>query len=313
MSTPTPTGTPHEHMVETPQTPFRSPYVEQPPPPRKPSNTALKVTIVAIVVLVPVLACAGAALLAGGFGAFLASRVGSNRIEQTATSQFQLAVPDHPSITIFDTAGQVTIVSGDVQQVTVVATKHARAPSTQAAQDLLGTMSATAESTASGANINATIQPGHSGNQRTVDLRITVPRTSDLHVTLTAGTLSATAVTGVLDVTNTAGTVTMQDMTVQGASSVKLTTGMLRFEGALASDAAMTATVTTGNVNIRLPQTSATHFDASTRVGSVSVSPWTATIHQSGVGQSTALDLNPQPTSTMTVRVDVGAITLGAR
>jgi hypothetical protein len=246
-------------------------------------------------------------------GAFLASRVASNRIEQTATSRFQFAVPAHPSITVFDTAGQVTIASGDVQQVTVEATKRARAASSQAAQDLLNTMSATAESTASGASINATIQPNHPGSQRTIDLRIIVPRTSDLRVTLTAGTLSVTSVTGVLDVTNTAGTVTLQDMTAQGTSSVKVTTGTLRFEGALANDAAMTAAVTTGSMIIRLPQTSATHFDASTRVGSVSVSSWTTTIHQSGVGQSTAFDLNPQPTSTMTVRVDVGTITLGAR
>jgi len=310
MSAPTPTNTPHERATETP---FRSPPVEQQPPPRKANNTVLIVTIVAIVVLTPVLVCGGAALLAGGFGALLSSRIATNRIEQTATSQFQFAVPVHPSITIFDTAGQVTIASGDVQQVTVEATKRAHAASSQAAQDLLNTMSATAESTANGASINATIQPNHPGSQRTIDLRITVPRTSDLRVTLTAGTLSVTSVTGVLDVTNTAGTVTMQDMTVQGASSVKVTTGTLSFDGALASEAAMTAAVTTGNVNIRLPQTSATHFDASTRVGSVSVSPWTATIHQSGIGQSTAFDLNPQPTSTVTVRVDVGTISLSAR
>jgi hypothetical protein len=259
------------------------------------------------------LVCGGAALLAGGFGALLSSRIATNRIEQTATSQFQFAVPVHPSITIFDTAGQVTIASGDVQQVTVEATKRAHAASSQAAQDLLNTMSATAESTANGASINATIQPNHPGSQRTIDLRITVPRTSDLRVTLTAGTLSVTSVTGVLDVTNTAGTVTMQDVTAQGTSTVTVTTGTLSFAGALAKDATMTATVTTGNANIRLPQTSATHFDASTRVGSVSVSTWAVVVHQSGVGQSAVFDLNPQPINTLTVRVDIGTITLSAR
>jgi len=307
MSAPTPTNTSREHTTETP---YRSPYVEQPIPPRKPNSTALKVTIVAIVVLVPVLACTGAALLGG---AFLASRVASNRIEQTATSQFQFAVPVHPSITIFDTAGQVTITSGDVQQVTVVATKRARAASSQAAQNLLSTMSASAESTASGASINATAQPNEPGSQRTIDLRITVPQTSDLKVTLTAGTLSVTSVAGILDVTNTAGTVTMRDVTAQGASTVTVTTGTLSFAGALANDSTMTATVTTGNANIRLPQTSATHFDASTRVGSVSVSSWTVVVHQSGVGQSAVFDLNPQPINTLTVRVDIGTITLSAR
>jgi hypothetical protein len=120
-------------------------------------------------------------------------------------------------------------------------------------------------------------------------------------------------VTGVLDVTNTAGTVTMQDVTAQGTSTVTVTTGTLSFAGALAKDATMTATVTTGNANIRLPQTSATHFDASTRVGSVSVSTWAVVVHQSGVGQSAVFDLNPQPINTLTVRVDIGTITLSAR
>jgi hypothetical protein len=290
------------------ETPFRLPSGE--PPPRKATNTALIITIVAIVVLTPVLVCGGAALLAG---AFLSSRAMTTRVEQTATNQFQFAVSDHPTIAISDTAGQVTIGSGDVQQVTVEATKRAGAASRQEADDLLSTMSATAEATASGVSINGTIQPNHPGSRRTIDLRITVPQTSDIHVTLSAGTISVDSITGVLDVTNTAGTVTMADMTVQGASNVRVTTGMLRFDGALASKATMTATVTTGNANIRLPQTSATHFDASTHVGSVSISSWAATIHQSSAGQSSAFDLNPQPTSTMTVRVDVGAITLGAR
>ena len=308
MSAPTPTNTPRQNMVETPYT---GPSVEQPP--RKTTNTALIVTIVAVVVLAPLALCVGAALLAGGFGAFITSQVASNRIEQTATSQFQFAVSDHPSVTIFDTAGQVTITSGDVRQVTVVATKHAHAASSQAARDLLDTMTVTAAPTSSGADINATIAPNHPVSQRTVDLRITVPATSDLKVTLKAGTLSITSVTGNLDVTNTAGTVIMRDVTAQGRSSVTVTTGTVSFEGSLAKDATMTATVTTGNANIRLPQTSATHFDASTRVGSVSVSSWTAAIHQSGVGQSIVFDLNPQPTNSMTVRVDVGTITLGAR
>lgn len=306
MSAPTPTNTSRESMAPPPYTR----RLDQPP--RKTTSPALIITIVTIAILAPVALCVGAALLAGGFG-LISSQIGSNRIEQTATSQYQFAVVDHPSVIISNTAGQVTITTGDVQQVTVVATRRAHASNSQAARDLLDTMTVTAAPTSSGADINATVQPNHPGSQRTIDLRITVPQTSDLKITLTAGTLSVTSVTGVLDVTNTAGTVTMQDMTAQGASSVKVTTGTLRFEGALAKDAAMTAAVTTGNANIRLPQTSATHFDATTRVGSVSVSPWTATIHQSGVGQSAVFDLNPQPINTLTVRVDIGTITLSAR
>lgn len=306
MSAPTPTNTSRESMAPPPYT---RPLDQ---PPRKTTSPALIITIVAVAILAPVALCIGAALLAGGFG-LISSQIGSNRIEQTATSEYQFAVVDHPSVIIADTAGQVTITSGDVQQVTVVATRRAHAANSQAARDLLDTMTVTAAPTSRGADINATIAPNRSASQRTVDLQITVPQTSDLKVTLTAGTLSVTSVTGVLDVTNTAGTVTMQDVTAQGTSTVTVTTGTLSFAGALAKDATMTATVTTGNANIRLPQTSATHFDASTRVGSVSVSTWAVVVHQSGVGQSAVFDLNPQPINTLTVRVDIGTITLSAR
>lgn len=313
MSAPTPTNSPHEEMRYT-TPPSASPYGPPPvqPTPRK-NNTALIVTIVAIVVLVPVAACIGAALLAGGFGAFVATRGGSNWVEQTTTSQFQLAVPDHPTITISDTAGQVTITRGAVEQVMVVATKRARAATNESARNLFNSMTVTANATASGANINATIDQNQPLNQRSVDLRITAPQISDLTVTLNAGTFTMTSITGVFKVTSNAGTVVMQDVTAQGASSVNVTAGMFRFDGALAQDVTLTAIITTGNANIRLPQASATHFEASTRVGSVTVSSWTATIQRSGVGQSTAFDLNPQPTNTMNVRVDIGSITLATR
>ncbi|HEV8190357.1 MAG TPA: hypothetical protein VGP82_02580, partial [Ktedonobacterales bacterium] len=67
-----------------------------------------------------------------------------------------------------------------------------------------------------------------------------------------------------------------------------------------------------GTAEIALPQSSATHLDATAQVGSISVSGWPATITQTGSGRSTRVDLNPQPTSTMTVRVDVGRITVVA-
>lgn len=319
MSTPTPPNLSHEDGPRAPYTempPYAPHTYPQPqavpppplpttPPPRR-TNTGMIIAIVAIVVLVPLVLCVAGALLAAGLGIFTASR----QVERSAESQFQFAVPNHPTITISDTAGEVTITSSSTQQVTVTATKRARALGSESATNLLNTITVTAEPTADGARITATTGGSQGLNQQSVDLRIAVPATSDLSVTVNAGTISIRSIAGKVNVTNNAGTVDAREMTIQGASSFNVSTGTLRFEGALASDATVTATVNTGNATIQLPRESATHIDATTRVGSINVSPWTPTIQQSGVGRSTAFDLNSQPTSTMTVRVDVGEITI---
>ncbi len=303
-----PTNAASSVAPSVPQLPQTPPSIPRISPPRK-RNKGVIVAVIAAMVLVPTVVCVGAALLAASLGVF----VSLSQVEQTSTKQFQFVVTDHPTIVVSNTSGVVTITSGAVQRVTVVATKHARASNTQTARSLLDGMTATAVATASGARITATTGPSRPLSQQTVDLRITVPQTSDLTVTLTAGTLSIDSMSGIVNVTATAGTVDIRDMEVQGVSNVNLTSGTVHFDGALANDAQMTVTVTTGTVAIRLPATSATHFDASTNVGSVAVSSWATPISRVGAGQSSVFDLNPQPTSTMTVRVNVGSITLSPR
>lgn len=300
---------PYAPQPQTPPAAFPAPSQTTPPAPRKTIRSTTVILIVLAVVLLPVVACVGAALLAGGFSFFAAT----SQVDQTATSHFQVTVPDHPVITITNTAGQITVTHGDMQQVNVTATKKARASSSQAARNLLNEITVKADSTANGARITAVTGPSGVLNQKQVNLVVTVPHTSDVTVTMNAGTVTITEISGKLNVTNDAGSVDLRNITLEGASTVSLSAGTLTFNGALAKDASVTATVNTGNANIRLPADSATRFDAKTNVGSISVTKWAATINKSGVGQSTAFDLNPQPVSAMTVRVDVGAITLGAR
>ena len=146
-----------------------------------------------------------------------------------------------------------------------------------------------------------------------MDLRITVPQTSDLRVTVNAGMVTIAAVTGVLNLTADAGTVDLRDMTLQGATTIRVSAGTLNVNGALADGSNVTASVATGNANIWLSASSATHLSADTQVGSVTVTPWAATIQHSGAGQSTEVDLNANPTNSMTVHVDVGSIKVAAQ
>lgn len=315
MSAPTPTNTPNDNMarISTPTPPPDAPRIElappgtSTPPRRRTSNTALIIAVVAVVILAPVLLCVGAALVAG-LGGFLASRV----TEQTATSTLQVAVPDHPTITVSDTAGQVTITRGATHQVSVVATKRAHAGTSASARDLLNTMTVTAVPVTGGAQITATTGQNAALSRQTVDLRITVPETSNLRVTVNAGTLTITSVMGSLGLTMNAGTIDLRDVMLHGASTINVSAGTLNFNGSLADESSVTATVSTGTANISLPSTSATHLTATAHVGSVSVTPWPATIQRSGVGQSTEVDLSPQPTNTLSVRVDTGSIKISA-
>ncbi|MGO8946714.1 MAG: hypothetical protein ACLQUY_03420 [Ktedonobacterales bacterium] len=309
MSAPTNISTPEGSVpsITPPYTP--SPQAAPLIPSPRGNRTWTIVAIGAAVVLVPLMLCAGIALFAGGIGLFVAT----HQVEQTATSQFQFTVSAHPTVSVFDSAGQVTITSGAVKQVSVLATKQVRAMDSSVARQVLDGIKVTSVPTANGVSINAMTGQGHPLSQQSVDLRITVPQTSDLNVTITAGTLQISSISGVFAVTDTAGTVNLQNVTLQGQTTLKVSTGTFLFDGSLATHARVAVNIGTGTAAVSLPQTSATHFDAATQVGDLTVSGWPATINQSGVGRSTVFDLNPQPSNTMTVLVDVGSITVTAR
>jgi hypothetical protein len=264
---------------------------------------------VALTVLVPALLCAGIALFVGAAGLYVAT----HQVEQTATSTMRLAVSNHPTIVVSNSAGQVTITNGAGPQVVVTATKRAHATSSSAARQMLTGMTVAAMPTASGAQITATTNRDQPLSQQSIDLRITVPQTSDLRVTLHAGTLQISSIAGVMSVLDSAGTLNLREVSLYGSSTLQVTTGTLYFDGTLAPGAAADVIVRTGTAAIALPQSSATHLDATTRVGSMSITGWPATIGQTGTSRSTTVDLNPDPVSTLTVRIDVGTIRVAAR
>jgi hypothetical protein len=319
MSAPIETRPPDESapQITSPNTTPYAPAYPQPtrqhelPPPMPPRNNRAGAIIagVTLVVLIPALLCAGIALFAGAAGFYAAT----HQIEQTATSTMQLAVSNHPTIVVSDTAGQVTITNGATPQVVITATKRAHAASSSTAQQMLTGMTVAAMPTASGAQITATTGQSQPLSQQSIDLRITVPQTSDLRVTLYAGTLQISSISGVMNVTDSAGTVNLRGVTLNDSSSVHVATGTIYFDGSLEPGAAAGVTVGTGTAAIELPQTSATHLVAATQVGGLTITGWPATISQTGAGRSTAVDLNASPTNTLTVRVDVGTIRVVAR
>src|SRR5690242_7997620 len=194
------------YTTEPPPAPSRAlppggmpPYGSAPPPrslppqaPRRRGN-AWVWWLIGGVLSVFVLLGLLAALLGSLIGAWVGSVSGPR---YTVESTRNFVVTGTPHVVVRDTAGNITLRSGDAGQVTVHVTKVVRGLVNEAAQRHTLDEVAVA-TTQSGTTINVTADfttnvfdgtPGH----RTVDLLITVPAGANVAVTAAAGNIGAT-------------------------------------------------------------------------------------------------------------------------
>lgn len=282
-------------------------------PPQSPgsSRRGWLIALVVGVIVLPVALCAVLGLAIGGFAAYWTT----HQVTATSSSTQTFAVTGTgiPTITIHDPSGEVTIVAGDMAQVVVRATKRASDVSQELAQHALTTISVTSTQDGNAVTIQGATDSAHPLTQQHIDLLVTVPPHSTLDATLAAGTLRVTGVTGVIHATVSAGNAVLQGVTASGASTVSVSAGNLRYDGALDKGATLRATISTGNADVSLPQDSATTVEASTGVGTISVRGWPATVNRSGVGATTSIYLTLNPSNTLTIHVGTGNVALGPR
>jgi len=245
----------------------------------------------------------------GGFVAFWAT----HQVQVAATSTHTFQVSGTPLLTIHDAAGQVQIVTGGSQQIVVQATRRASATSQARAQRALDGTSLQMTQQGNAVNIEGTMTTAYPLASQRIDLVVTLPAHSSLAVTLAAGNLSVTGVDGVMQTQVTAGDAVFHNVTLQQSSTVAVTTGDLRYTGTLAKNASANLTETVGNVDVRLSPGTAASIRATTAVGTLTVAGWPATVERTLTGATTDLQLNPHPTSDLTVWVHTGNITLGPR
>ncbi len=141
--------------------------------------------------------------------------------------------------------------------------------------------------------------------------RMTFTDQATLHVG--AGNLSATDITGGLTATADFGDLRLRDATVTHSSTMRVSAGDLDFDGSLAPGVSLDVLDNAGDVSLALPRATDVHLDATANVGSVSVSGWSISQSNSGVGAHAEGDLSAQPTGAVTIRVDAGDITLTTR
>lgn len=270
------------------------------------------------VVVVGSLLMALAVIMAGCFivAGVLQGMLGSSA-PASATETHTFALSGTPSVTLQMPAGNVHVVHGSDGAVTATLYKEVHALTHAAAQQALdGT---TVTSSQSGANITLTVEmPSITGSftslTRRADLTLTVPVNANLTMTINAGNADITDVTGVLDVTMNAGNLSLRSTTAEGSSSLRLNAGNVDYLGAIAPTGTLDISVDAGNATVHLPPTTPTHLAARTSAGNITVSGWTGAQGTQGAslshGGTAAVDLNAQPTNTLTIQVSFGNVTV---
>lgn len=264
--------------------------------------------VLVVLLVLGLLATLVAGLVAGGIVYV------SSRPQVTSQSTRTFLVSDTPQLVVHHQAGDITVVAGTSNQITVEVIKKARDVSQSDAQrDLdriqvnLTQQGNTVTATATG-DWNTTV-----AQQLTADLRISVPATTNLEVTLQAGTLTLTRITGGLEAQVTAGRVVTSALTLTAPSQITMTTGEAEVDASLAKEAALTVTVTTGSVRLTLPAATPAHLDASVNVGSITVTGWSIPVTHQGAGATATGDLTQNPVNQLTIRVTTGDIHFSTR
>jgi hypothetical protein len=230
-----------------------------------------------------------------------------------ATDARSFSVSGTPTVTLHMDAGTMHVVSGGSGQVSVSLYKEVHAITHAAAQQALDGI--TLDATQSGDAITVTVHglsfdANFASLRRTLDLTLTVPASANLSATVSAGTMEIGDVAGNLDVRMDAGNLTLRDVTLQGDSSLRLSAGNLDFRGAIDPGATVDVSVDAGNATLRLPRATPTHLAARTSAGNIAVIGWPGGDAHARSNDTLALDLNPQPTNTLTVQVSFGNVTV---
>lgn len=147
-------------------------------------------------------------------------------------------------------------------------------------------------------------------NTSSITLDITVPAHTNISGDVQAGSMTVDGLTGSMNVTNDAGSMTLQQMTFTGSSILQLSAGSLTFDGALAQGAQVNATVNAGSVTCTLPKSSGAHLDANTSAGSISVEGWDLPVTQDAAVASATGDVGAHPVGSLTIQADAGSVTV---
>ena len=246
----------------------------------------------------------------------------------TGTQTRNATVDGPATITLRVNAGNVQVVPGTTNQVTVVLNKEGRAFDHNRAQQALDAI--TLDVTQAANNVTISVhEPSFSAFDffsRSTDLTITTPATTSLDATMAAGNLDVRGLTGALTVDLSAGNLTLHDMTISDHGTLQMQAGDLRashvtgaltvttnfgnvtlsqmtltqnstirsdagnisFDGSLRTGASLEVTDNAGNVTVNLPRQTDVHLNATTSAGKLTISGWPGISQSSSGAESSA-------------------------
>lgn len=232
----------------------------------------------------------------------------------TATESQSFTVTETPSIIIRNPIGSVSVVAGEVDQVTIQATKEVRGyTSYEEAQPALEEITVNTEQNGNTVTVQVHLgEPFPSFSQRSVRLLVTVPEQADLDVDVKVGKLHTYGLTGKVQARVATGHAELRRVTLAEASSLQVHTGQVDLDGALRAGASLSVRIHVGSADLKLPAATYAHLDASTHIGHIDVFGWPVAVRRSFLGASASGDMGAEPVGALNVQTDVGSVSLAA-
>ncbi len=214
----------------------------------------------------------------------------------TATESQHFTVADHPSIIIRNPVGEVSVVAGEVDQVTIQATKEARNNSYEAAQRDLEQITVSAEHNGNTVTVQVHLgQPFPPVSQRSVRLLVTVPERADLEADVKVGNLHTYGLTGQVQARVTTGNAELHRVTLAEESRLLVKTGHVELDGALRAGASLSVQIQVGSADLKLPAATYAHLDARTKIGHINLSGWPVMVRTHHLGAHASGDMGAEP------------------
>ncbi|HEY7355715.1 MAG TPA: DUF4097 family beta strand repeat-containing protein [Ktedonobacterales bacterium] len=231
----------------------------------------------------------------------------------TTTESQSFTVTEPPRLIIRNPVGAVSVVAGEVDQVTIQITKEARNHSYEAAQRDLEEITVSAEQNGNTVTVQVDLgYPFPSVSQRSVRLLVTVPERADLEADVKVGKLHTYGLTGRVQAQVATGQAELRRVTLAEASRLLVHTGSVDLDGALMNGASLSVQIHVGSADLRLPAATYAHLDASTHIGHIDVSGWPVSVWRSFLGARAAGDMGAEPAGALSVQTDVGSVSLAA-
>ena len=233
----------------------------------------------------------------------------------TASESQRFIVTETPHIIIRNPIGAVGVVAGEVDQVTIQATKEARSTSYEAAQRDLEEITVSAEQ--NGNSVTVQVDLGHSFpafSQRSVRLLVTVPERADLDADVKVGKLHTYGLTGKVQAQVATGHAELRRVTLVEESRLLVHTGHVDLDGALMAGASLSVQIHVGSADLKLPAATYAHLDARTHIGHIDVSGWPVPVWRHHLGARASGDMGAEPVGAgaLNVQTDVGSVSLAA-